>query len=246
MTLVEVKDDKLEIKPVGLRKEKYKTLLKNKIFYEYDLYLFHEGRNYNAYNFMGAHFTSENRKRGVRFTIWAPRANNIFLVGDFSNWETKEENKLERINETGLWSIFIPRLKEGIKYKYYIEQEEGKAVLKADPYGIYSEVRPNTASILCERTKIRWSDKKWLNKREETNYFESPINIYELHLGSWKRKDEDEFLSYDELSIILPKYVKEMGYTHVEFMPLNEHPLDASWGYQVTGYYSITSRYGDI
>ncbi|XZL76477.1 1,4-alpha-glucan branching protein GlgB [Clostridium perfringens] len=246
MTLVEVKDDKLEIKPVGVRKEKYKTQLKNKIFNEDDLYLFHEGRNYNAYNFMGAHFTSENRKRGVRFTLWAPRAKNIFLVGDFSNWETKEENKLERINETGLWSIFIPRLKEGIKYKYYIEQEDGKAVLKADPYGIYSEVRPNTASILCERTKIRWSDKKWLNKREETNYFESPINIYELHLGSWKRKDEDEFLSYDELSIILPKYIKEMGYTHVEFMPLNEHPLDASWGYQVTGYYSITSRYGDI
>ncbi len=246
MTLVEVKDDKLEIKPVRLRKEKYKTQLENKIFNEDDLYLFHEGRNYNAYNFMGAHFTSENRKRGVRFTLWAPRAKNIFLVGDFSNWETKEENKLNRINETGLWSIFIPRLKEGIKYKYYIEQEDGKAVLKADPYGIYSEVRPNTASILCEKTKIRWSDKKWLNKREATNYFESPINIYELHLGSWKRKDEDEFLSYDELSVVLPKYVKEMGYTHVEFMPLNEHPLDASWGYQVTGYYSVTSRYGDI
>ena len=246
MTLVEVKDDKLEIKPVRLRKEKYKTQLENKIFNEDELYLFHEGRNYNAYNFMGAHFTSENRKRGVRFTLWAPRAKNIFLVGDFSNWETKEENKLNKINETGLWSIFIPRLKEGIKYKYYIEQEDGKAVLKADPYGIYSEVRPNTASILCEKTKIRWSDKKWLNKREETNYFESPINIYELHLGSWKRKDEDEFLSYDELSVVLPKYVKEMGYTHVEFMPLNEHPLDASWGYQVTGYYSITSRYGDI
>ena len=246
MTLVEVKDDKLEIKPVRLRKEKYKTQLENKIFNEDELYLFHEGRNYNAYNFMGAHFTSENRKRGVRFTIWAPRAKNIFLVGDFSNWETKEENKLNKINETGIWSIFIPRLKEGIKYKYYIEQEDGKAVLKADPYGIYSEVRPNTASILCEKTKIRWSDKKWLNKREATNYFESPINIYELHLGSWKRKDEDEFLSYDELSVVLPKYVKEMGYTHVEFMPLNEHPLDASWGYQVTGYYSVTSRYGDI
>ena len=246
MTLVEVKDDKLEIKPVRLRKEKYKAQLENKIFNEAELYLFHEGRNYNAYNFMGAHFTSENRKRGVRFTIWAPRAKNIFLVGDFSNWETKEENKLNKINETGIWSIFIPRLKEGIKYKYYIEQEDGKAVLKADPYGIYSEVRPNTASILCEKTKIRWSDKKWLNKREATNYFESPINIYELHLGSWKRKDEDEFLSYDELSVVLPKYVKEMGYTHVEFMPLNEHPLDASWGYQVTGYYSVTSRYGDI
>ncbi|MCX0380683.1 1,4-alpha-glucan branching protein GlgB [Clostridium perfringens] len=246
MTLLELKGEKLEIKPVRLRREIYINESKIKIFNEEDLYLFHEGRNYNAYNFMGAHFTSENRKRGVRFTVWAPRAKNIFLVGDFSDWEIKEENKLERINETGLWSIFIPRLKEGIKYKYYIEQEDGKAVLKADPYGIYSEVRPNTASVLCEKTKIRWSDKKWLNKREETNYFESPMNIYELHLGSWKRKEEDEFLSYDELSEVLPKYVKEMGYTHVEFMPLNEHPLDASWGYQVTGYYSITSRYGDI
>ncbi len=117
------------------------------------IYIYFMKGKYNAYNFMGAHFTSENRKRGVRFTIWAPRAKNIFLVGDFSNWETKEENKLERINETGLWSIFIPRLKEGIKYKYYIEQEDGKAVLKADPYGIYSEVRPNTASILCEKLK---------------------------------------------------------------------------------------------
>ncbi len=246
MTLLELKGEKLEIKPVRLRREIYINESKIKIFNEEDLYLFHEGRNYNAYNFMGAHFTSENRKRGVRFTVWAPRAKNIFLVGDFSYWEIKEENKLERINETGLWSIFIPRLKEGIKYKYYIEQEDGKAVLKADPYGIYSEVRPNTASVLCEKTKIRWSDKKWLNKREETNYFESPMNIYELHLGSWKRKEEDEFLSYDELSEVLPKYVKEMGYTHVEFMPLNEHPLDVSWGYQVTGYYSITSRYGDI
>ncbi|MDM0464745.1 1,4-alpha-glucan branching protein GlgB [Clostridium perfringens] len=247
MTIVELKDKKLEIKSVGSKKkEKYKIELKNKVFNEDDLYLFHEGRNYNAYNFMGAHFTSENRKRGVRFTVWAPRAKNIFLVGDFSNWELKEKNKLERINETGLWSIFIPRLKEGIKYKYHIEQEDGKSVLKADPYGVYSEVRPNTASILCEKTKIRWTDKKWLNKREETNYFESPINIYELHLGSWKRKEDEEFLSYDELSIILPKYVKKMGYTHVEFMPLNEHPLDASWGYQVTGYYSVTSRYGDI
>ncbi len=247
VTIVELKDKKLEIKSVGSKKkEKYKIELKNKIFNEDDLYLFHEGRNYNAYNFMGAHFTSENRKRGVRFTVWAPRAKNIFLVGDFSNWELKEKNKLERINETGLWSIFIPRLKEGIKYKYHIEQEDGKSVLKADPYGVYSEVRPNTASILCEKTKIRWTDKKWLNKREETNYFESPINIYELHLGSWKRKEDEEFLSYDELSTILPKYVKKMGYTHVEFMPLNEHPLDASWGYQVTGYYSVTSRYGDI
>lgn len=247
MTILELENKKLEIKSVDLKnKDKNKSSMKNEIFSEEDLYLFHEGKNYNAYKFMGAHFTSENRKRGVRFTVWAPRAKNIFLVGDFSNWEAKEENRLEKINDTGLWSLFIPRLKEGLKYKYYVEQADGKIVLKSDPYGVYSEVRPNTASVLCEKTKIRWTDKKWLNKRKETNYFESPMNIYELHLGSWKRKEDNKFMSYEELSNILPKYVKDMGYTHVELMPLNEHPLDASWGYQATGYYSVTSRYGDI
>lgn len=247
MTILELENKELEIKSVDLKnRDKNKSSMKNEIFNEEDLYLFHEGKNYNAYKFMGAHFTSENRKRGVRFTVWAPRAKNIFLVGDFSNWEAKEENRLEKINDTGLWSLFIPRLKEGLKYKYYVEQANGKIVLKSDPYGVYSEVRPNTASVLCEKTKIRWTDKKWLNKRKETNYFESPMNIYELHLGSWKRKENNKFMSYEELSNILPKYVKDMGYTHVELMPLNEHPLDASWGYQATGYYSVTSRYGNI
>ena len=247
MTILELENKELEIKSVDLKnRDKNKSSMKNEIFNEEDLYLFHEGKNYNAYKFMGAHFTSENRKRGVRFTVWAPRAKNIFLVGDFSNWEAKEENRLEKINDTGLWSLFIPRLKEGLKYKYYVEQADGKIVLKSDPYGVYSEVRPNTASVLCEKTKIRWTDKKWLNKRKKTNYFESPINIYELHLGSWKRKENNKFMSYEELSNILPKYVKDMGYTHVELMPLNEHPLDASWGYQATGYYSVTSRYGNI
>lgn len=247
MTILELENKELEIKSVDLKnRDKNKSSMKNEIFSEEDLYLFHEGKNYNAYKFMGAHFTSENRKRGVRFTVWAPRAKNIFLVGDFSNWEAKEENRLEKINDTGLWSLFIPRLKEGLKYKYYVEQADGKIVLKSDPYGVYSEVRPNTASVLCEKTKIRWTDKKWLNKRKKTNYFESPMNIYELHLGSWKRKENNKFMSYEELSNILPKYVKDMGYTHVELMPLNEHPLDASWGYQATGYYSVTSRYGNI
>lgn len=247
MTILELENKELEIKSVNLKnRDNNKSSMKNEIFNEEDLYLFHEGKNYNAYKFMGAHFTSENRKRGVRFTVWAPKAKNIFLVGDFSNWEAKEENRLEKINDTGLWSLFIPRLKEGLKYKYYVEQADGKIVLKSDPYGVYSEVRPNTASVLCEKTKIRWTDKKWLNKRKKTNYFESPMNIYELHLGSWKRKEDNKFMSYEELSNILPKYVKDMGYTHVELMPLNEHPLDASWGYQATGYYSVTSRYGDI
>ncbi|MDZ5255376.1 1,4-alpha-glucan branching protein GlgB [Clostridium sp. LIBA-8841] len=247
MTILELENEKLEIKSVDFKeRDKHKSTMKNEIFSEEDLYLFHEGKHYNAYKFMGAHFTSENRKRGVRFTVWAPKAKNIFLVGDFSNWEAKEENRLEKINYTGLWSLFIPRLKEGFKYKYYVEQADGKIVLKSDPYGVYSEVRPNTASVLCEKTKIRWTDKKWLNRREKTNCFESPINIYELHLGSWKRKEDNKFMSYEELSNILPKYVKDMGYTHVELMPLNEHPLDASWGYQGTGYYSVTSRYGDV
>ncbi|MGG5460088.1 1,4-alpha-glucan branching protein GlgB [Clostridium sp. B9] len=245
MTILDVKKEKLEMNQLEIRKiDNFKN--NYKVFSDDDLYLFHEGKNYKAYRFMGAHFTSEKRKRGVRFTLWAPRAKNIFVVGDFSNWEVKKEYKMYRINESGLWSLFIPRLKEGMKYKYYVEHNDGNGVLKADPYGIYSELRPNTASILCDKIKIRWTDKKWLKKREEANYYELPINIYELHLGSWKTKSHGEFLSYEELSDILPRYVKEMGYTHVELMPLNEHPLDASWGYQATGYYSVTSRYGDL
>ena len=229
----------------------YKHIISNKsvnfknFVTDLDEYLFKEGTHMSCYKFMGAHYVIENGKKGFRFTTWAPTASKVIVVGDFSNWEKKEEYEMIKQNESGLWSIFVPDLKEGMKYKFAVTNEdETWTVLKADPYAFKSELRPDTASILVKECKYRWGDKKWLNKREKINHFETPMNIYELHLGSWKRNDK-EFLTYDELSKILPKYIKDMGYTHVEIMPVNEHPLDKSWGYQITGYYSPTSRYGD-
>ena len=216
-----------------------------KVITDLDEYLFREGTHINCYKFMGAHQGTENKKKGFRFTTWAPKASKVTVVGDFSNWEENEKYEMIKVNDSGLWSIFISGLKEGMKYKFSIANEWGTwKVLKADPYAIKSELRPNTASILVKESKYRWADKKWLNKREKMNHFDNPMNIYELHLGSWKTNNGN-FLTYDELSKELPIYVKEMGYTHVEIMPVNEHPLDASWGYQVTGYYSPTSRFGD-
>jgi len=211
---------------------------------EYDTYLFHNGSHYNAYKFMGAHLITEKRKRGVRFTTWAPNAKAINVVGDFNNWEVLEEYSLERITKSGLWSSFIPSMKEGQVYKYAITTEQNKIILKSDPYSIYSELRPNTASIITRDLKYRWKDRKWINSRNKTDIYKSPVNIYELHLGSWRTDENGEFLSYLELAKRLPEYVKSMGYTHVELMPIMEHPLDDSWGYQVVGYYSVTSRYG--
>ncbi|NGT47922.1 1,4-alpha-glucan branching protein GlgB [Clostridium perfringens] len=217
---------------------------KDESLLSFDLFL--EGKEYSAYKFMGAHFITENRKRGVRFTTWAPRASKIYVIGDFNNWELKEEYSMKKINERGIWSLFLPKLEEGIKYKFAVVNECGNnTVYKADPYAFKSELRPNTASVLTKIKSFRWGDKRWLNKREKEGLDNKPMNIYELHLGSWKRKD-GEFMTYEEISEVLVEYIKEMGYTHVEFMPINEHPLDASWGYQGVGYYSVTSRYGDL
>ncbi|MDG6892407.1 1,4-alpha-glucan branching protein GlgB [Clostridium perfringens] len=229
---------------IGKNKGKSKKVSKDENLLSFDLFL--EGKEHSAYKFMGAHFITENRKRGVRFTTWAPMASKIYVIGDFNNWELKEEYSMEKINERGIWSIFVPKLEEGIKYKFAVANECGNnTVYKADPYAFKSELRPNTASVLTKIKSFRWGDKRWLNKREKEGLDNKPMNIYELHLGSWKRKD-GEFMTYEEISEILVEYIKEMGYTHVEFMPINEHPLDASWGYQGVGYYSVTSRYGDL
>ncbi|MDK0885474.1 1,4-alpha-glucan branching protein GlgB [Clostridium perfringens] len=229
---------------IGKNKGKSKKVSKDESLLSFDLFL--EGKEHSAYKFMGAHFITENRKRGVRFTTWAPRASKIYVIGDFNNWELKEEYSMEKINERGIWSLFLPKLEEGIKYKFAVVNECGNnTVYKADPYAFKSELRPNTASVLTKIKSFRWGDKRWLNKREKEGLDNKPMNIYELHLGSWKRKD-GEFMTYEEISEVLVEYIKEMGYTHVEFMPINEHPLDASWGYQGVGYYSVTSRYGDL
>ena len=227
--------------------EKYGRKLNKHDLTDFNTYLFHEGKNYEVYNIMGAHLTTEMRVKGVRFTTWAPNATAVYVVGSFNNFEVREEYKLEKITEHGIWSGFFQQAEENQLYKFCIVDKYGKrGEFKADPYAIQSEVRPNNASIIYDEDKYKWDDKKWQNKQKKFNAFESPINIYEVHLGSWKRNEKGDFLTYEELSKELPKYVKDMVYTHVEIMPIVEHPLDASWGYQATGYYSPTTRYGKL
>ncbi|MBD7913454.1 1,4-alpha-glucan branching protein GlgB [Clostridium sp. Sa3CVN1] len=227
--------------------EKYgRKLCKNDLT-EFNTYLFHEGKNYESYDILGSHITTEMRVKGVRFTTWAPNASKVYIVGDFNNFQVKDEFELKKVTEHGLWSGFFPEAKEGERYKYCIVNEKGeRSEFKSDPYAVQSELRPNNASIIYQSEKFKWDDRKWVAKQKKINVYESPLNIYEIHLGSWRRKENGDFLSYEELSEILPSYVKEMGYTHVEIMPIVEHPLDASWGYQGTGYYSPTSRYGSL
>lgn len=204
---------------------------------EFDIYLFLRGEHRKAYNFMGAHLN----RTSTTFRVWAPNARKVSVVGDFNNWNG-ELHQMKLISEGGIWEITIPKLKKYDKYKYQIELANGGWHLKSDPYAFYSELRPNTASFVYGIPKFRWGDKKWLNNR--TQGLEKPLNIYEVHLGSWMRDVNGNWLTYEVVAEKLAKYVKEMNYTHVEIMPIIEYPLDASWGYQGTGYYSVTSRYG--
>ena len=222
------------------KKKSYKSQIT-----DLNTYLFHEGKNYTSYAFMGSHQVTEKRKKGIRFTTWAPNAINVYVSGDFCNFAIEDEYRMEKITERGIWSIFIEGVEPGTKYKYVIEDKAGNKVFKADPYAVTSEVRPATASIISSKTQYKWNDRSWMTKRKKFKMYDAPINIYEVHLGSWKR-DGEEFKTYRELAVELPKYLSEMGYTHIELMPIMEHPLDASWGYQTTGYYSVTSRYGNV
>ncbi len=211
---------------------------------EYDLYLFHQGTNYRAYEMLGAHFIERDGKQGVRFAVWAPHAKSVSVVGDFNNWDTRV-NRMIRLEDGETWETFIAGLKQGDTYKYAILPQHGKAhILKSDPYGFYAEKRPNTASRLYNLDDYDWQDDAWQEFKNRHSSYSRPMLIYEVHAGSWQRNGKD-YLSYRELADRLIKYVKEMGYTHIEFMPLTEHPLDNSWGYQTTGYYAVTSRYGE-
>lgn len=213
----------------------------------FNTFLFHQGKNYEAYNILGSHIGTDGAKKGVQFATWAPNAKEIYVVGDFNEFEIDDKYKLERISENGLWKGFFEKVKLGDRYKYcIISNDDKKGEFKADPYAIQTELRPESASIVYEPKEFKWTDEKWIEHRNNLNVLEEPLNIYEVHLGSWRTKEDGEFLTYEEIAKKLPKYVKEMGYTHVEIMPLVEHPLDASWGYQGTGYYSPTSRYGKI
>ncbi|WP_245674412.1 1,4-alpha-glucan branching protein GlgB [Andreesenia angusta] len=200
--------------------------------------------NFKKYRSMGAHIKEVNGTRGVNFSVWAPNASSVSVVGDFNSWDGVG-HAMERDYDTGVWSLFVPNLKEGDLYKYSIVGVNGEVALKSDPYGFYHEVRPNTASVVYELSGYEWNDLGYRRGKRQHKLYNGPVNIYEVHLGSWKQKEDGTFLSYRELADHLIEYVLEMGYTHVEIMPLIEHPLDASWGYQGVGYFSVTSRYGE-
>ncbi|MBR4694634.1 MAG: 1,4-alpha-glucan branching enzyme, partial [Selenomonadaceae bacterium] len=216
---------------------------------DFDLYLFHQGTNYHSYEMLGAHFVERDGKKGVRFALWAPHAKSVSVVGDFNNWDTRV-NYMERvINDEGTWSeiwvAFIEGLHEGDIYKYAIEpQWGGPHIMKADPYGFYAEKKPETASRLYDLNHYEWKDREWQERKRHESSYSRPMLAYEVHAGSWRRNAEGGYLSYRELADQLIGYVKDMHYTHIEFMPLCEHPFDGSWGYQTTGYYAVTSRYG--
>jgi len=210
---------------------------------EENIYLFNNGCNYRCYQLLGAHLTAENGQEGVRFAVWAPKAKEVRIVGGFNNWQG-QNHLMQLKKESGIWFLFIPKLKVGTLYKYEIHTPEGKNYLKSDPYGFHSEVRPNTASVVYDLKGYEWQDTEWQQRKNSAVNYQSPMLIYEVHLGSWRRGMDNAMMSYRELAEVLPGYAADMGYTHLEIMPLAEHPLDDSWGYQVTGYYAVTSRYG--
>ncbi len=214
---------------------------------EYDMYLLGQGTHYDIYEKLGAHPGKSGRKKGVYFDVWAPNAKNVWVIGEFNGWD-ETADPMERLEPNGVYEAFIPKAKAGDMYKYLIETPDGTKLYKADPYANYAELRPGTASRVADISKIKWTDDAWMKKRQETeDVYGQPMSIYEVHPGSWKRHpgtEEDGFYSYRELAVALTEYVKEMGYTHVELMGISEYPFDGSWGYQVTGYYAPTSRYG--
>ncbi len=214
---------------------------------DFDLYLFNKGDNLFAYKFLGAHIKEVNGVKGVSFVVWAPGVKRVSVVGDFNNWDGRV-HQMRVLGSSGVWEIFIPGVEEGSLYKYEIKTQDGRLLLKSDPYGFYMEKRPKTASIVYNIDKYKWHDDEWMAKRREIDYLKEPISIYEVHLGSWlknyEKDPESGYLNYRELAHLLVEYIKEMGYTHIELLPVAEHPFDGSWGYQVIGYFAPTSRFG--
>ncbi len=210
---------------------------------EYDLYLFNEGNNHRVYEKFGSNLIIHDGMEGVHFAVWAPEAKRVSVVGGFNNWDGRV-HQMRILGASGVWEIFIPGLKEGDLYRFEIKTKNEDILLKSDPYAYYTEMRPANASVVYNVDKYTWQDNEWMEKRKQTNWLEKPMSTYEVHLGSWMRKEENKFLTYEELSDKLVQYVRDNGFTHVELMPVSEHPLDESWGYQVTGYFSANSRFG--
>jgi len=204
---------------------------------------FFRGELYQAYHLFGAHFTVEEGISGVRFCVYAPNAQNVQVASDFNCWEGSN-TWMTKIDDRGIWEVFVPSVSEYTKYKYNIETYDNGWIQKSDPYAFYSELRPMTSSKIVYLDEFEWTDDKWIKERETESLYEKAVNIYEMHLGSWMNKGDD-YYSYTEIADPLIDYLRKMEYTHVEFMPLSEHPFDGSWGYQVTGYFSVTSRYGN-
>jgi len=212
---------------------------------DFDLHIFNEGNNIKAYEKFGAHPMQLDGVSGVFFAVWAPEAYRVSVVGDFNQWDGRRHVMRARI-PSGVWELFIPHLKTNEKYRYEIKTKEGYNLIKSDPFSFYCEMRPKTASIIVNHDNYTWNDADWLEKRSQEEIKEKPVSIYEVHLGSYKKNLDNTWMNYREIAKDLARYVKEMGYTHIEIMPILEHPFDGSWGYQVTGYFAPTSRFGTI
>lgn len=206
------------------------------------LEVFHTGDSVRAYDFLGAHLVNRNDKNGVVFRVWAPTARSVSVAGDFNNWNN-EANYMYNIGY-GVWEVFVEGVKQFCTYKYCIESEYGDRLMKADPYAFHAQTRPGQASVVYDIESYSWNDSEWFNKRKENNISSSPMNIYEIHAGSWRKYPDGNFFNYQKLADELIPYLKEMHYTHVQLMPIMEYPDDGSWGFQTTGYYAPTSRYG--
>ena len=215
------------------------------MFTDYDIHLFKEGKHFHLYKRMGSHLVEFEGQKGTYFAVWAPNAENVTVIGDFNEWNRYSHYMNARPDGSGIWEVFIPGIKQGTVYKYYIRSHNGYEVEKGDPYALHWEMPPQTASVVWE-SNFDWKDEKWLESRKEKAGKAQPFSVYEVHIGSWKRVPEESnrFLTYKEMAYDLPAYVKEMGFTHVEFMPVMEHPFFGSWGYQVTGYFAPSSRFG--
>lgn len=229
----------------GERRRFYDVYSFMPVLSEDDLYLFNEGKHYRIYDKLGCHLTTLDGVEGALFAVWAPNAKRVSVVGDFNGWDGRKHPMRLR-GMSGIWELFIPEMKEGELYKYEIKTQINHLYLKSDPYGFSFQKRPETSSIVTTLDGFAWEDHEWLERRARENQPQKPISVYEVHLGSWMRitEENNRFLTYRELAEKLIPYVKEMGFTHIELLPVAEHPFDGSWGYQVTGYYAPTSRFG--
>ena len=223
--------------------DKTKKQMTNAFIKEKDIQSFNNGTNYHCYDFLGATPASIYDCQGYSFAVWAPNAQSVSVVGDFNNWDTTS-HPMNPQGSSGVWHAFVDGVKDGQCYKFFIVDKNGDGRFKADPYARYAQIRPETASVTYDMSGFEWNDESWLKYRNKTAPYDRPMNIYEMHLGSWKTHDDGSYLTYSELADELVPYLKEMGYTHVELMPISEYPFDGSWGYQVTGYFAATSRYG--